>query len=147
MKEGEEEVRDCTKEEESWLPERAARDAARRAKMILLSMVLLALVGEVMSARLRDEAEGAMAPSDFLWGLLRPTGAATGVPWEEVVGGAPWISRGGAFQRASALSTTVLDPSATMVETKAEALSNQLPPSAAGGGGAVSWSNFVGAGV
>jgi hypothetical protein len=57
------------------------------------------------------------------------------------------MSLSGVFQRASALSTTVFDPSATMVETKAEALSNQLPPSATGGGGAASWRTFVGAGI
>ena len=74
VKDGEEEARDfclssCTKEEESWLPERAARDAARRAKIILVSMALLALVGlahDVMSARLCAEAEGDTASSDFL---------------------------------------------------------------------------------
>ena len=150
MKEEEEEARDPAKEEDSWLPERAARDAARRAKRILVSMALMARVGpadEVTSAWSCDEAEGATAPSDLVRRMLRSMvdpgrEVVCAAPWIScvVAGGAPSISCGDVFQSASALSTTVLDPSSTMVETKAVAVSNQFPPSSSGsGGGAASW--------
>ena len=73
-------------------------------------------------------------PSDLLWRMLR----SMGVPGDEVVGDG--------FHSASALSTTVLDPSATMDETKAVASSSQLPTSVAGEGGATSWRRAVVAG-
>jgi len=69
-------------------------------------------------------------PSDLLHSM--------GAPGDEVVGDV--------FHSASALSTMVLDPSATMDETKAVASSSQLPTPAAGQGGAASWRRAVGAG-
>ena len=54
------------------------------------------------------------------------------------------LSRGGAFKSASALFAMVLDPSSTTVETKAVALSSQLPLSL-GRGGAVGERRAMGA--
>mmetsp|Transcript_36907 Transcript_36907/g.83970 ORF Transcript_36907/g.83970 Transcript_36907/m.83970 type:complete len:127 (+) Transcript_36907:116-496(+) len=78
--EGEEAVRDCTKEE----PGRAARATA----VLLL----------VVSACFCDEAEGAADLVRRTRRMLR----ATGVPGEEVVGGTTLISRGDVFHSASA---------------------------------------------
>jgi hypothetical protein len=113
-------------------------------------MSLLVRVGtaeNVVSARLRDQTKGATAPSDLLRRMLRRTVAATGAAEDESGSGASLISPEDVLHNASALSTTVLEPSATMEETKAEALLNQLPPSAAGGGGIATPRSPVGAGV
>ena len=91
-------------------------------------------------------------PSDLLRRMLRPSSPSPlaptrcvlslmGVPGDEVFGVV--------CHSASALSTTVLDPSATIDETKAVASSSQLPTSAAGTageGGATSCFRAVGAG-
>ncbi|KAJ1465079.1 hypothetical protein T484DRAFT_1866591 [Baffinella frigidus] len=164
---GEEGVERCTEKEESWLPERTARAAEARAAMILASRESALVVREnaadalwfVVCARVRGESEGDAESLDLLRRMLRLTGEDDSV-------GAPWISRGDVFHSASALSTTVLDPSATTPEKKAvasssqlvvscgggicrrSALSNQFPPSASGGGGGVeSRRRTVGAGV
>jgi len=111
-------------------PKRAARAAAARAAMILASTALMVGVGTA------HKADGNAEQSDLLRRMLRPMC----VPGDEESGGAPWISRGDVCHSASALWTTVLDPSSTMEETKAVALSSQFPPvSSGGGGGAASW--------
>jgi len=102
-------------ERDSCLRTRAAGASARAAASLAstASVKLLSRVG------VADEAAGDAEASDLVRRMLR----LTGVAGEEVVGGAPWISRGGGYQSASALSQRIVS---STEETKAVASSSQL---------------------